>query len=444
MKKRKDREAALALLSASHEADERIDPLPQFRDVPSLVLNPDHVFYDLLHKDARYKVYWGGRGSAKSWAIAEALIRKAAGSCVRILCTREIQNTIKDSSHKLLKDTITRLGLEAWFTVTKDAIISRTGAEFIFKGLYHNEQGIKSTEGIDICWVEEAQTVSAYSWQTLIPTIRSAGSQIWVSYNLIEEEDATHQMFVIKGRSNAIVHKVNYDSNPYFPDVLRDEMEDDKRTDYHLYEHIWLGMPRKISNSIILSGKYVVEEFDDKLWLQADRRRLGLDFGFAQDPMALISMFILNDTLYIEREAYGTGIEIDEMPEFMREAVPESNDWPIKADNSRPETISYLRRQGFAVSAAEKWDGCVKDGIAHMRKFKRIVIHPRCVNTAREARLYSYKVDPKQLDEHGQPMVLPIIVDKNNHAMDGIRYGLDGEIQRSGSIAQWERLGKGS
>lgn len=411
--------------------------------IPSLVLDRNHPLSDLYYKQAPYKVYWGGRGSAKSWGFAEALIRKAAANQLRIMCTREHQNSIKDSSYKLLIDTIKRLGMEGWFTWTATSITSRSGSEFIFKGLWNNEEGVKSTEGIDICWVEEAQTVTARSWQTLGATIRKDDAEIWVSYNLIDEEDATHQRFVIHGRTGAIVHKVNYDSNPFFSGRLRTEMEDDKRLDIHLYEHIWLGMPLKISNAIVLSGKYVIQDFDDNLWKHADRRRLGLDFGFSQDPLALISFFELNNRLYIERECYGTGIDLDDMAERFDDEVPEARDWPIKADSSRPETISYLRKQGFSISGAEKWDGCVKDGVTHMRRYEQIVIHTRCANTGREARLWKYKTDPKSVDEKGQPLVLPILVDKNNHTWDAVRYGLDGVIQSSGSLGQWTRLADG-
>lgn len=420
------------------------DVAPEFKDGPSLVLNKSHPLSDLYYKKARNKIYWGGRGSAKSWGIAEALIRLAASLPLRILCVREYQNSIKDSSHKMLKDTIDRLGMNSWFVVTADSIKSRIGAEFIFKGLHNNEQGIRSTEGIDICWAEEAQMITSASWRSLSPTIRKDGSELWVSYNLIDEEDATHQRFVMKPRHNSIIHKLNYDSNPYFPSVLRDEMEEDKANDFHLYEHIWLGLPLRISNAIVLSGKYRVAEFDAELWREADRVRLGADFGFSQDPNTLIRSFIIEAgklrTLYIEYEAYGVGIELDEMAEFY-DSVPGSRDWPIKADSARPETISHLRRQGFAISAAEKWPGSVKDGVAHLRGFTEIVIHPRCVHMAQEARLYRYKVDKSQVDEKGQPQVLPIIVDKNNHCIDAVRYGLDGYIQRSGVIGMWARLG---
>lgn len=423
---------------------------PEFSDVTSLVLDRNSVFSDLYYKKAPYKVYWGGRGSAKSWAFAEALIRLAAALPLRILCTREFQVSIKDSSHKLLKDTITRLGMDSWFTVTNDGIKSKVGAEFIFKGLHNNSNGIRSTEGIDITWVEEAQTVSAASWRSLTPTVRRvAGSEIWISYNLIDENDATHQRFVMHPRPNSIVHKVNYDSNPYFPAGLREEMETDKELDYHLYEHIWLGMALKVSNAIILSGKYRVAEFDDDLWRQADRVFYGADFGFAQDPATLIRFFALERpasgrTLYISHESYGVGVELDEYDEFYGD-VPGSKDWPIKADSARPEVISHIRRKfGYGISAAEKWDGSVKDGIAHLRGFNEIIIHPRCVKTAQEAYLWRYKVDKNVVDQYGQPQVLPIVIDKHNHCWDAIRYGLDGYIQRSGALGQWARLGKGS
>lgn len=418
---------------------------PVALNVASLVLDTNHPLSDLLTKKARYKVYWGGRGSAKSWGIAEALIRKAMAGPVRVLCAREIQRTIKDSSHKLLVDTIKRLGVEGWFDWNDSQITSKAGAEFIFRGLFKNEQGIRSVEGVDICWVEEAQTITAKSWQSLSPTMRKPGSEIWVSYNLIDEADATHQRFVINTRTDSIVHQLNYDSNPFFKgSPLEAEMEDDKKLDFHLYEHIWLGMPLKVSNAIILSGKYVVQDFPDDLWKYAERRRLGLDWGFAQDPLALISFFEYQRKLYIEHEVYEAGIELDEMAERFDADMPHARDWPIKADCAQPAQISHLARKGFAVTGAEKWDGSVKDGIKHLRQYEQIVIHTRCVHTAKEARLYKYKTDPTAVDDRGQPLVLPIIVDKNNHAWDAIRYGLDGEIQRSGHLGQWARLGEGS
>ena len=448
--------------SAIASGSTSIEP-PEPLSVTSLILDKSHPLSDLYYKKARYKVYWGGRGAAKSQGFAEALIRLAAAFPLRILCCREFQNSIKDSSHKLLKDTIERLGMQSWFDVTADSIKSRVGAEFMFKGLHLNENGIRSTQGIDICWVEEAHSVSANSWRVLLPTIRSDDSEIWISFNMVEEADATYQMFVAKPRKNSIVHQVNYDSNPYLPQVLRDEMEEDKANDFALYEHIWLGKPRRRSNAIIFDGKYVVEEFDDDLWKKAERLHFGADFGFADDPATLIRDFLIQVgttrngdplyDLYIEYEAYDHHVELDEMEEFYTGITPEglksqrwpgipgAKEWPIRADQARPETISHIRRRGFQIDAAEKWPGCVEDGIAHIRGFRRVVIHPRCVKTAEEAYMYRYKVDPKQLDSKGQPVVLPIIVDKHNHCWDGIRYSLDGHITRGGEVGVWAKLG---
>jgi phage terminase large subunit len=436
---------------------------PEFKNSPSLVLDKNHPLSDLYYKKARNKVYWGGRGSAKSWAFAEALVRLASQIPLRILCTREFQISIKDSSHKLLKDTITRLGMDSWFVVTANSIHSRIGSEFIFKGLHGAENGIRSMEGVDIVWVEEAQTVTANSWQSLTPTMRKEGSEVWVSFNLIDENDATYQRFVKAPptdpretlcepkRPNSIVHKVNYDRNPFFTSVLREEMEADREADFHLYEHIWLGMPKKISSAIVLNQKYVTMEFDDELWKQAPRLLFGADFGYSQDPSTLSRMFILpanvreagarGDDLYISHEAYGSHVETDEYDEFYG-SVPDSKDWHIKADGARPETISAIRRKGYAMSAAEKWEGSVKDGIQTLRSFNKIVIHTRCVQHAREAFLWRWKVDPKQVDEKGQPLVLPILVQKHDHTWDGVRYGLDGYIQRQGAMGMWERLGQ--
>lgn len=426
-----------------------LDLPPQLATHGSLVLDPGHPLSDLYFKKRRFKVYWGGRGSAKSWGVAEALIRLTAALPLRVLCTREYQNSIKDSSHKLLKDTISRLGLDGWFTVTADSIKSRVGGEFIFKGLHNNEQGVKSTEGIDICWVEEAQTVPEGSWRTLLPTIRKTGSEVWVTFNLIEESDATYKRFVANADDRMIVHKVNYDSNPYFRESeMYGDMLADKRNDYHLYEHIWLGMPQVVSSAIILSGKYRVAEFDDDLWKQADRVFYGADFGFAQDPATLIRFFVIDRPasgrmLYVSHEAYQTGVELNGYAEFY-DQVPGSREWPIMADASQPGTISHLRSLGFNVNGAEKWDGSVKDGIAHLRGYEQIVIHPRCQATAREAHAYRYKVDKRLVDENGQPMVLPVVVDANNHAWDAVRYGLDGHIQKGmGAGSVWKRLADG-
>lgn len=447
MKKREEERRVYELASASASANDEPAPPPFDHNYASLVLNPDHKLYCLLHTQAPYKIFWGGRGAAKSWGIAEALIRKASAANITVLCAREVMKTIKDSSHKLLSDMITRLGMDSWFTKGAETITSRSGATFIFKGLRGNEAGIRGAEGVDICWVDEAQSVAESSWRSLIPTLRKDTVELWVSFNLIDEADATYQRFVSKPPTGAIVHKILYLDNPYLSAKSRQDMEDDKARDFHMYEHIWLGLALKISDAIILNKKYVVRAFDDDLWKKAFRLHYGADFGFANDPSTLIRYFPIEEDedgkrrLYVSHEAYGTHVELDEMPEFY-DSVPGSRDWPIGADCSRPETISHLRRRGFNIYGAEKWDGCVKDGIAHLRGFDEIVIHPRCTETAKEARYWRYKTDPKQVDANGNEKVLPIVLPGNDHCWDGIRYGLDGYIQRSGAVGVWARLGR--
>ena len=387
-----------------------------------------------LFRPARYKVFYGGRGGAKSWGIARALVLIAASSKKRILCAREVQNTMRDSVHRLLKDQIEALGLLPWFTITENSIRSSAGSEFIFKGLRFDVQGVKSTEGIDICWVEEAQTVSQTSWDVLIPTVRSDDSEVWISFNPHEDGDPTYQRFVANPPPDAVVVEINYDDNPWFPGVLRREMEYCRSVDFDAYMHIWRGRPRKISQAAIFADKVLVEAFPDDLWEQADRLFYGADFGFATDPSTLIRFFILGRKLHISHEAYGVGVELDHMPEFY-DGVPGAREWPIMADCARPETISYIRRQGFNIEAAEKWPGCVEDGIAHIRGFEQIVIHERCKHMIDEANMYSYKVDAKT------NQVLPVVVDKHNHCWDAVRYGLDGYIQRRGNLDTWKRLG---
>lgn len=391
-----------------------------------------------LWRPHRYKVFYGGRGSGKSWAIAEALIVMADMCKLRILCCREIQKSIKDSSYQLLKDTALRLGIANRFVFLETEIRhKKTGSKFIFTGLLRNEQTIKSKEGIDICWCEEAQTISETSWETLIPTIRKDGSEIWLSFNPLNADDPTTVRFVENPPPEAYVRKVNFDENPYFTEALRHEMEWDRKNDFEKYLHIWEGYPRTFSDAQIFRGKFTVEPFEESLAEQADRLFYGADFGFAQDPSTLIRSFMLDRKLYIDYEAYGVGVEIDELPQLYR-SVPGADKWPIKADSARPETISYLRnRCGFNIDGAEKWQGSIEDGIAYLRSFDQIVIHPRCKHTADEFRLYSYKTD-KTTNE-----VLPIILDKNNHCIDAIRYGLDGYITQS-SLELFAAMGRQS
>jgi len=371
---------------------------------------------------ARYKVWYGGRGGGKSWGVARLLLAKAYRRKLRILCTREYQNSIADSVHRLLTDQIQMIGLDRYFKVTRDSIKSSYGSEFLFKGIHHNIHEIKSLEGIDICWVEEAQRVPEESWQVLIPTIRKEGSEIWITFNPDEADHPTYARFISHPPPNARVVKVNYPDNPWLPATLREELVYCRTVDFDAYRHIWEGEPRARSQAEAFGGKWTIEAFD----APADARfYFGADWGFSQDPTVLVRCFIQDRKLFIDYEAFGVGVDIDETPALFR-SVPGAEKWPIKADSARPETISAMRRAGFNIQAARKWPGSVEDGIAHLRGYEKIVVHERCKHTIDAMKLYRYKTDKITGD------VLPILLHDYSHVPDALRYALDGMIKRGG------------
>ncbi|BAF69579.1 PBSX family phage terminase large subunit [Nitratiruptor sp. SB155-2] len=378
--------------------------------------------FEALVKPYRYKVYYGGRGSAKSYNFALTLLVLASKQPLRILCAREFQNSISDSVHRLLSDLIDKYHLPN-FEVTQREIRNKlTGSEFIFKGLRHNIQSIKSTEGVDICWVEEAQTVSEESWQILIPTIRKPGSEIWVSFNPYFVEDPTYQRFVVNPPSNAFVKKVTYKDNPYFPDVLREEMEYDKKTDYERYMHVWEGECITYSDAQVFRDKFAIDTIDVG---NSKEVYYGADWGFAVDPTTLVRVWVVGEYLYIDQEAYKVGCTLDDTPSLFDKIVG-SRSHIIRADSSRPETINFLNSRGFTIKPAPKWPGSVEDGIEFMKSFKKIIINPNCKHTAEEFRLYSYKTN-------SAGDILPQLEDKNNHCIDAIRYALSPLIRKRSS-----------
>jgi phage terminase large subunit len=213
-----------------------------------------------LGKASRYKVYYGGRGSGKSWQFARWLLIKAAQKPIRVLCAREIQRSIADSVHRLLTDQINALGLAHIFEAQVSYIKAKNGSVFLFEGLYSNVTKIKSMEGIDYCWVEEAESVTPQSWDLLIPTIRKPGSEIWISFNPQRDDDETYKRFVLSPPPDAIVKEVSYNDNPHFPEVLLREMEDCKARNYSKYMHIWEGKPITDYSSLVYRWRDDVNE----------------------------------------------------------------------------------------------------------------------------------------------------------------------------------------
>jgi phage terminase large subunit len=343
-----------------------------------------------------------------------------------ILCAREFQNSIGESVYRLLCDQIERLGLSHLFEVQATTIIAANGSELIFAGVRNNPSKIKSTEGVSICFVEEAERISNASWEILIPTIRAAGSEIWLAFNPDLPEDPTFENFVTHPPDSAIVLKTSWRDNPWFPDVLAAERDYLARVDADAHAHVWEGECRSHSDAQILKGKVTVEAFDPQPdW---DGPYFGLDFGFSQDPTAAVRCYVADRVLYISHEAWGLGVDIDRTPVLLDGLGIDVRRHTMRADCSRPESISFLARHGYPnVIAAPKWSGSVEDGVAHLRSYEKITIHPRCAHVIEEARLYSYKVDRLSGD------VMPDIVDKHNHTMDAVRYALAPLIQARGA-----------
>lgn len=371
--------------------------------------------FDFIWQPSRYKIVHGGRGKGSSWNFARALLVKGLQSPLRILCCREYQASMGDSVIQLLDDQIGKMGMRNDYDVQRKQIIGRYGTKFMFEGIAQNVTKIKSTEGVDVAWVEEGEKVTNNSWEVLIPTIRKPNSEIWVGYNPDQEDDPTHQRFVINTPDDAIVKAMSWRDNPWFPDVLRKEMEYLRRVDYDAYLHVWEGQCREITDAQVLKDKYCVEAFE---FPDQEEFYYGADWGFSVDPTALIKTFIREKTLYIMDEFYEVGCELDHLPGKFR-TVPGADEYEIIADSARPETISYMKRQGFRIRGCKKWSGKKQDEIAFLRKFERIVIHPRCKNTIQEAKLWSYKTDSRT------GAVLPKLLDKHDHTWEAIGNALN-------------------
>jgi phage terminase large subunit len=367
--------------------------------------------------EARYRGAYGGRGSAKSWSFADMALLRAYSSKTRILCTRELQNSIKASVLQILIDRLEAHGLGDFFDYGESYLRSILFDEhFLFKGLRHNYREIKSTEGIDICWVEEAETTSEESFRVLLPTVRKPGSEIWLTWNSESHDAPIHKRFVMDPPDNAKIVKMNYVDNPWFPEELEQERLADQKRDPDVYAHVWEGECLTRTDAQVLGGKWRVADF--KMPAEVDGGPYyGCDWGFSSDPLALVRCFINGNRLYIDYEAGEKGIEIKDTPATFDE-IPGIKKHMVRADNARPELISHMQTEGYRCVGADKWPGSVEDGITHLRSYDEIIIHERCVKVAKEARLWSYKIDKQTGD------ILPVLIDANNHWMDGVRYAL--------------------
>ena len=369
----------------------------------------------------RFNVSYGGRGRGATWNIARGLLAESLTEKHRILCTREFQNSISESVYEVIVSQIALLGLDKYFNIQKTSIESVNGSEFIFKGLRHNVDSIKSMEGITRCWIAEADKVPQDSLDKLIPTVRTEGSKFYIDFNTDSVDDPIYKMLVESPRADTFVLFQTYADNKFFPEVLRSDLEHDKANDYEKYLWIWEGQPRAFSDACVFKGRYIVDDFktpDDVEFFH------GIDWGFAKDPTVAVRCFIKDDRLWVDQSVGGVGVDIDELSE-MFDRIPTLRRWVSYADSSRPETISYMRKKGFPnMRPSFKGKGSVEDGIELLKGFKKIIIHPRCKGLLEEMKLYRYKTNSLTGD------VMPLLEDKHNHYIDALRYSMGSLVKK--------------
>lgn len=381
-----------------------------------LRIQTPRAFLPLL-RPARYKGAHGGRGSGKSHFFGELWLEENIAEKLDFVCLRETLKSLEFSVKKLLEHKIQHFNAGAYFEVQDRRILTRHGGVTIFEGMQnHTADSIKSLEGFDRAWFEEAQSASDKSLTLLRPTIRKTGSQLWFGWNPDQPTDPIDVL--LRGENlppDAAVVEVNYMDNPWLPDELRAEMEYDRKRDPDKYAHVWLGQYRQNSEARVFRN-WKVEDFEiDPQWTL----RQGADWGFSVDPSVLVQCAIVGRTLYVTHEAYKVGCEIDFLPDFFM-SVPDAEKWPTIADSARPETISYMQRHGFPkMLAAIKGARSLEEGIEFLRGYD-IVVNPRCKHTIDELSTYSYETDPLT------GAVLPKLRDKDNHVIDSLRYACEG------------------
>lgn len=380
----------------------------------------------LLETGFRYYGAKGGRASGKSHERAEALIElMIVKPDTKWVCIREIQKSIKYSSKLLLETKIRDMGLSHLFDITLGEI-RRIGYDglIIFQGMQdHTADSIKSLEGFNGCWVEEAQSLSSHSLELLDPTIRVEGAQLWFTWNPRHKTDAIETLF--NDNKRAICVHVNYLDNPFLSNDMKELAKEQQRKDIEKYNHIWLGGFNEKSKAQIFNGKYSIQSvIPAPNW---DGPYFGCDFGFSQDPTTAVKCWVNNNKLMIEKDCGQVGLELDKTAGFINAHIG-VNTSTIRADSARPESISYLKRYGLPnMIGVKKGAGSVEDGVEHIKSYDEIIIDPSCQGSIYEFDNYSYK-----MNKAGD--VLTDIVDKDNHYMDGIRYALQPLIKKQSII----------
>lgn len=364
----------------------------------------------LFDPDWREAAVYGGRYSLKSHTVARVLLIRARQKKTRVGCFREFQNSISESSHQLLSDLIKQYDLKDFNVTDKSIVNTINGSDFIFKGLWNNEQSIKSIEGIDIAWVEEAQTISKDSLEVLTPTVRKPSSQIIYTYNRFSEDDPIHTRLIVEGRPNTLIINTNYDiaiKYGFLPKVILDEIEDDKLNRPALYKHKWLGEPSSQERKIYKDWA-IVEEIPHEARLE----RYGLDFGYTNDPTAIVAIYYYNGGYILDEITYQRGLKNNQIADILKNQ-PEAI---VIADSAEPKSIDEIREHGINIIPAVKGKDSIYNGINKVQQ-QRISVTKRSSNIIKEYRNYLFTTD-----KNGK--ITNEAEETFNHAMDAIRYAV--------------------
>lgn len=391
-----------------------------------------------VHKSVRqheYESFWlkGGRGSTKSsFAALEIVLGIIADPKANAVCIRKVSDTLRTSCLTTMQWAIDRLGVAHLFKVTTsppELTYLPTGQKILMRGLDDPQKlkSIKPRSGyFKFLWFEEAaELTDIEEMESVTQSVMRGGPSFieFVTYNPPAEPFAWINEAARACPPTRLVHESNYTQVPQDwlgPKFLADA-EIMQREKPEKYAHVYMGVEVGRTDAIIFSGAYRIEEFTAQPGWAGPY--FGADWGFSQDPNVLVKCWVNDRKVYVEYEEYGIGVELDDIPK-MFDKIPDSRRYKIRADNARPETISHIKNRGFDIEAAEKWQGSVEDGIAVLKSFETMIIHPRCTGIIKELRMYSYKIDRLTRD------VLADIVDKWNHGIDAIRYALAPLIKR--------------
>lgn len=373
-----------------------------------------------------YRALWGGRGSGKSFSAALVAAVWGYAEKLRILCLREYQNSIQQSFYAELKAAIEAHDwLSDHYDIQRDKIVGKNGTEFMFKGLHTNPTAIKSLAKIDLSIIEEAEDIPEESWLQLEATVlRQPKSEIWTLWNPRKKGSPVDFRFRTHPPKDSVVREINYTDNPFFPAGLQKLCDRQREIlDYATWAHVWLGAYLENSAAQIFNGRFEQKEFTPGEGWSGPYQ--GGDWGYSQDPTAMIRSWVKDECLWIEYEAGKQGIELDDVAREAA-AIPDFHRYETRWDSAQPAMISHVKNKGLPRSVpADKGRGSVEDGIQFIRSFRRVYIHPRCKNTLEEFRNYSWKIDRLS----GQ--ILDIPVDTFNHYCDALRYSLEPLMKRS-------------